>query len=131
MKKIDNTTNSLNWFEIPVLDIERSKKFYATIFDIELEVAQMDMGDSKMVMFPFSEGTGKATGGLVQGPDYKPSTEGSLIYMNANPDLTTVIEKVEAAGGKILAPKMSIGEHGNIAFILDTEGNKIGLHSVQ
>jgi predicted enzyme related to lactoylglutathione lyase len=124
---MDNTTNSLNWFEIPALDIERSKFFYETIFDMKMEAN--DMGGSKMAFFPWSSGSGKATGAVVQGENYKPSMEGCIVYLNANPNMDGVIAKVEAAGGKVLVPKMSIGEHGNIAFIMDTEGNNVGIHS--
>jgi predicted enzyme related to lactoylglutathione lyase len=126
---MDNTTNSLNWFEIPALDIDRSKKFYETIFEMKMD--PMDMGDSKMAFFPWTPGSGKATGAVVQSPQHKPSMEGSIIYLNANPAMDNVLARVEAAGGKVLAPKMNIGEHGNIAFIMDTEGNTIGIHSVE
>lgn len=124
---MDNTTNSLNWFEIPVLEIARAKSFYETIFDIEMEA--MDMNGDKLAFFPWTPGTGKVNGSLVESENNKPSTEGCRIYLNANPNMDVVMEKVEAAGGKVLMPKMSIGEHGNIAFILDTEGNNIGIHS--
>ncbi len=126
---MDNTTNSLNWFEIPASDIERSKKFYQTIFDIEME--DNNMGEAKMAFFPWQGGSGKATGAVVQSPDHKPSTDGAVVYLNANPAMDNVLAKVEAAGGQVLMPKMSIGEHGNIAFIMDTEGNKVGIHSVE
>lgn len=126
---MDNTTNSLNWFEIPAIDITRSKTFYQTIFGMEME--DQEMGDAKMAFFPWVAGSGKATGALVQSPNHKPSMEGSIVYLNANPNMDNVMAKVEAAGGKILVPKMSIGDHGNIAFIMDTEGNNIGIHSVK
>ena len=126
---MDNTTNSLNWFEIPALDVTRSQKFYETIFDIKMD--PFEMGDNKMAFFPSSPESGKATGSLVQSPSHKPSMEGSIIYLNANPAMDNVLAKVEAAGGKVLAPKMSIGEHGNIAFIMDTEGNNVGIHSIE
>ena len=124
---MDNTTNSLNWFEIPALDIKRSQNFYESIFNIEMEPQQM--GDSEMAFFPWIQGSGKATGSLVKSENHKPSMEGSLIYLNANPNMDEVIARVEKSGGKILVPKMAIGEHGNIAFIMDTEGNNVGLHS--
>ena len=124
---MDKTTNSLNWFEIPAADINRSQKFYETIFQIEM--SPMEMGDSKMAFFPWEAGSGKATGALVEGPMHKPSQSGAIIYLNANPDLNTVIEKVEAAGGKIVTPKFGIGEFGFSAYIQDTEGNQIALHS--
>ena len=126
---MDNTTNSLNWFEIPAIDVARSKKFYETIFGIEME--DNEMGDSKMAFFPWTPGSGKATGAVVQSENHKPSMEGTIVYLNANPTIDHVIDKVEGAGGKVLAPKMSIGDHGHIAFIMDTEGNNIGLHSTE
>ncbi len=124
---MDSNTNSLNWFEIPALDIDRSKIFYETIFD--LEMSEMEMDGMKMAFFPFAPGTGKANGGIAQSPGHKPSMEGTVIYLNANPDMAPVLEKVEAAGGKILMPKTAIGENGFMAMITDTEGNSIGIHS--
>lgn len=125
---MDNTTNSLNWFEIPAQDIDRSKNFYEIIFDIKME--PMEMGETKMAFFPWTQGSGKATGAIAQSSMHKPNTEGSIIYLNANPNMDSVIARVESAGGKILQPKMSIGENGHIAFIMDTEGNNIGIHSI-
>lgn len=126
---MDTTTNALNWFEIPATDIARSKKFYETIFEIQLE--DFEMGDMKMAMFPYESGSGKATGALAQSDNHKPSMEGSIIYLNANPAMDNVLSRVEAAGGKVLMPKTSIGENGNIAFIMDTEGNNVGIHSME
>jgi predicted enzyme related to lactoylglutathione lyase len=124
---MDNTTNSLNWFEIPANDIERSKQFYESILSIEMESHEME--GTKMAFFPWTPGSGKATGALAQGENHKPSMEGTVIYINANPNMDNVLARVEEAGGKVLVPKMSIGENGNIAFIMDTEGNNIGIHS--
>ena len=124
---MDNTTNSLNWFEIAANDIERSQNFYETIFGITMEYYEMD--GTKMAFFPWIAGSGKATGAIAEGPNHKPSMEGTIVYLNANPAMDNVLAKVEGAGGKILVPKMSIGEHGFIAFIMDTEGNNVGIHS--
>ena len=124
---MDNTTNSLNWFEIPANDIGRSKQFYESILNIEMESHEME--GTKMAFFPWTPGSGKATGALAQGENHKPSTEGTIIYINANPNMDNVLARVEEAGGKVLVPKMSIGENGNIAFIMDSEGNNIGIHS--
>jgi len=126
---MDNTTNALNWFEIPAQDINRSQNFYETIFDIKME--PMEMGETKMAFFPWTPDSGKATGAIAQSAMHKPNTEGSIIYLNANPNMDNVIARVESAGGKVLQPKMSIGENGNIAFIMDTEGNNIGIHSIE
>ncbi len=124
---MNNSTNALNWFEIPASNINRSKEFYEMIFSIEMPINEMH--NSVMAFFPWESGSGKATGALVQSEMHKPSKEGSIIYLNANPNLDPILKRVEKAGGKILVPKMDIGEHGFIAFIEDTEGNKVGIHS--
>jgi len=124
---MDNTTNALNWFEIPVIDINRSQKFYETIFDVKMMTAEM--GDMKMAMFPMDPSSGKAGGGIAQSPNHKPSMEGTVVYLNANPAMDNVISKVEEAGGKILLPKTPIGENGFMALVMDTEGNTVGIHS--
>lgn len=127
MEKLSTTTNALNWFEIPVTDIERAKRFYESTFDIEMQSVEM-MG-MKMAMFPSQ--SPKSSGALVQSPSHKPSSEGSIIYLNGNPDLQLVLDRIEPAGGKILMPKTDIGENGNMAFFSDTEGNTLGVHSGQ
>ncbi|MCB9240570.1 MAG: VOC family protein [Flavobacteriales bacterium] len=124
---MDQSTNSLNWFEIPATDVVRSKKFYETIFGIQMQ--DMEMDGSKMAFFPWQPGSGKATGSIVQSENHTPAMTGTIVYLNANPNMDPILARVEEAGGKVLAPKMSIGEFGNIAFIMDTEGNNIGLHS--
>lgn len=126
---MDSTTNALNWFEIPANNIKRSQKFYETIFKIEM--TYMEMEGSKMAMFPFEPGNGKASGGIVEGEHHKPSGEGTFVYLNANPAMDNVLARVEAAGGKIIQPKVSIGEHGNVAYIMDTEGSVVGIHSME
>ena len=118
--------NMLNWFEIPVSDFERGKKFYETIFTCNIPA--MDFGGLKMGMFPTDEG--KVGGALCCGPDYKPSMNGSLIYLNANPDLNDVLNKVESAGGKIIQAKKQISpDYGYMALFVDSEGNRMALHS--
>ena len=84
----------------------------------------------QMAYFPAVPGSGKASGALVKSGFHKPSKEGCVIYLNANPDLTAVLEKIEAEGGKILMPKTKItDEVGYMAFFEDTEGNSVALHS--
>ena len=118
--------NMLNWFEIPLSDFERGKKFYETIF--ACTIPAMDFGGLKMGMLPSDEG--KVSGALCSGPDYKPSMDGALIYLNANPDLTEVLNKVEGAGGKILQAKKQVSpEYGYMALFVDCEGNRMALHS--
>jgi len=125
---MDGNVNILNWFEISVSDMDRAKKFYETVFAIELPVQEM-MG-MHMAFFPAINMNGKVSGALVQGPMHKPSAEGAVIYLNGNPDLNTSLEKVEHAGGHVVMPKTKINDEvGYMAFFTDTEGNKIGLHS--
>lgn len=112
------------WFEIPVSDFDRGKTFYETIFDIEIQA--IDMGELKMGIFPH----GDVGCSICQGEWYKPSSEGTVVYMNANPDLSVALSKVENAGGKIIQAKKQISpDYGFMAFIEDTEGNRLALHS--
>lgn len=122
-----NKDNSLNWFEIPASDIKRATKFYETIFSVEMP--QMEMGGS-MAFFPADMHNGKVGGAVVQSDMHKPSADGAVIYLNANPDLDIALSKVEKAGGKVVMPKTKItDEIGYMAFFIDTEGNKVGMHS--
>lgn len=133
LKKIDEQTNILTWFEIPVTDIDRAKKFYETILDIEM-VKRAD-GNDEAVFFPFNPNVVQATSGRVTGVlsktvRNKPSSNGTLVYINSSPVIQTVLDKVEQAGGKVIAPKTKIPA-GFIAIIIDSEGNKVGLHAEQ
>jgi uncharacterized protein len=84
----------------------------------------------EMAFFPWEQGSGKASGGLVQSQMHKPSSDGVKIYLNGNPDLSNALSKVENAGGTITMPKTKISDDvGYMAFFIDTEGNSIGLHS--
>lgn len=126
-EKMSANTNAINWFEISVSNIERATKFYEAILDIKMY--QMEMMDTKMAMFPTGPESGKLGGALAESNMHHPSDKGVLVYLNANPDLQIVLDKVAAAGGKVNLPKTSIGGNGFMAFISDTEGNTIGLHS--
>ncbi len=122
------SVNSLNWFEIPATDILRAKAFYEAIFDIKMD--EMEMMGIKMAFFPAEPQNGKVSGCLAQGDMYTPSMDGTKVYLNGNPDMATVLDKVAAAGGKVLMPKTQISpEIGYMAFFADSEGNSIGLHS--
>ena len=122
--------NAISWFEIPTIDINRAQKFYEAIMDIQmipLEVASM-----KMRMFPLEDKMGVGGALVDSGGFHKPSlTDGPVIYLNANPDVQIVVDKVEAAGGKIIMAKTEISpEYGYMALITDTEGNRIAFHSI-
>ena len=123
--------NAISWFEIPTTDINRAQKFYETIFGISM--MPMDLPNIKMRMFPLDDMMTQVGGALVDsGGFHKASaTDGPLIYLNANPDVQIVLDKVVAAGGSIMVPKTEISpEYGHMAVFMDTEGNRIALHSV-
>ena len=125
---METNANSLNWFEIPATDIKRAKKFYEAIFDIQME--ESEMMNTKMAFFPYEMGSGKASGGLCQSDFHKPGMDGVIVYLNGNPDLKTVLDKVESAGGRVIMPKTEITpEIGYMAFFIDSEGNRMALHS--
>jgi predicted enzyme related to lactoylglutathione lyase len=126
---MDKNTNSLNWFEIPAIDIARATKFYESIFSIKMEPMGEMMG-MKMVGFPYEPGNGKASGALVNSDMHKPSMDGCVVYLNANPEIQTVIDRIESAGGKVIMPRTMIDENiGYMAFFIDSEGNKMALHA--
>src|SRR5882724_3912807 len=126
---MESTANALNWFEIPVDEIERAQDFYEGIFDMEMAPMQEMMG-MKMVGFPIEMTSGKVSGGLVESDNHVPSDEGSVIYLNANPDIQAVLDRVEGFGGEVLMPRTEISpEIGFMAFFIDSEGNKVGLHA--
>ena len=120
--------NAINWFEIPVTNFDRAKKFYEVILDAEM-FAMEAMG-MKSAFFPADLQTGIG-GCIIVGQGYEPSQKGSLVYLNGGEDLGVVLARVEKAGGKILLPKTAIGQNGFMAHITDTEGNKVGLHSMK
>ncbi|WP_343675175.1 VOC family protein [Chitinophaga sp.] len=133
LNKIDAHTNVITWFEIPVSDIERAQTFYETILDIQL-VKRNDGGDEAL-FFPYNPDVVQATSGRVTGVLSKsgkntPSANGTVVYINASPNLQQVLDKVEKAGGKVIVPKTGIPA-GFIAIIIDSEGNKVGLHAEQ
>lgn len=123
--------NAISWFEIPTTDIDRAQKFYEAIFDMKMQ--PLNMPNIKMRMFPVDDPMTQIGGALVDsGGFHKPSaTDGPLIYLNGNPDVQKILDKVEAAGGKIMLPKTTISdEYGDMAVFSDTEGNRIALHNV-
>ncbi len=121
--------NAINWFEIPVKNFDKTKKFYETILDVDMPIME-EMG-MKSAFFPAEMESGGIGGCIIQGEGYEPSPEGSLVYLNGGNDLGVPLSKVEAAGGKILLPKTAIGPNGFMAHFTDIEGNKVGLHSMK
>jgi predicted enzyme related to lactoylglutathione lyase len=123
--------HAISWFEIPSADLDRAQRFYESIFKVEL--FPLDVANIRMRMFPIDDPATGIGGAVVHAEGfYAPSeSDGVLIYLNANPDVQIILDRVEAAGGKIMVPKTAISpEYGFMGIFVDTEGNRIGLHSV-
>lgn len=128
---MEQKQNVVCWFEIYVNDLERAKKFYGTVLNIELTDAPPIEGmDLQMVFFPWVENAPNASGALVKMKDGITGAGGTLIYFQSE-DCAIEQSRVEAAGGKICQAKFPIGEHGFCAICSDTEGNMFGLHSLK
>jgi len=118
----------INWFEIPAADFDRANKFYSSVMGIELYV--MEMMGTKMGIFPTADN--ESGGAIVHGDDYAPSMTGTTVYLNGGADLSGALGKVEPNGGKVIVPKTHIGDGmGYFAMFIDTEGNKVALHSIK
>ena len=123
-------SNPVAWFEIPVTDMKRAIKFYETVFDFKLD--HRILGPLEMAWFPEIENGKGSTGSLVLHKDfYKPSADGILIYFSSpTGDLANEEKRVEKAGGRIIFPKKLIAENiGYMSVFLDSEGNRIAMHS--
>jgi len=120
-----NRNNAVVWTELPATDFARAVGFYETVLGISLR--QEDMGPMKLGVFPYGEGG--VSGAVIFGPGYRPSVDGGCIYLNADGRLDAAMARVEAAGGKIAGPIIDLPPGmGRFVHILDTEGNRLGLH---
>lgn len=121
--------SAITWFEIPVTDIQRAVAFYGAVLQVEIPIADLteEMG-SHLGMLPDRGGVG---GALVQNSRYHyvPGEAGALVYLHVDGEMDGVLATVEAAGGEVLLPKSGVGDEGFTAWIRDTEGNRVGLHS--
>lgn len=120
--------NAINWFEIPVSDLDRAKKFYENILGISLDLNEM--GPMKMAWFPMEQNGAGAPGALMKSEGYTPSHSGSLVYFSVD-DIEATLSNINSIGGKTLVPKTSIGQFGFTAHFEDCEGNRVALHSTR
>ena len=124
----NNTSNTAVWFEIPATKFKRAVKFYHDILDVDIVEEEMD--GLNLGLFPHDNKT-SVYGAIIYGMDFKPSKDGSIVYFNGGDNLATALSKVEAAGGKVIIPKTHLGDEiGYIAHFIDTEGNRVGIHSM-
>lgn len=120
--------HALSWFEIPVSDFARARAFYEAVLGHAIQT--MEMGP--MTMGFLSSDPAAVGGAIVHGEGATPSQQGTTVYLNGGDDLATMLARVELAGGTIAVPKTEIGnDFGFFALFLDTEGNRIGLHSMR
>jgi predicted enzyme related to lactoylglutathione lyase len=117
--------NALNWFEIPVENLDRAARCYEILLATKMRREKMG-GVVNYAIFPYEEpGSG---GALVDDPK-RPRGQGVMIYLNANGQLDAILSRVEEAHAKISLPKTAIGPDGFIAILVDTEGNHVGFNS--
>jgi len=133
------TRNPIGWAEIYVEDLARAQKFYETVLDLKMEAAPLPEGMQaekgsddyfEMVFFPGEMDAPGISGAIVKSAMFKPGAGGTLNYFSCA-DCAVEISRVEAAGGKVLSGKMSIGQYGFCGICTDSEGNQIGFHSMQ
>lgn len=118
--------NTLNWFEIPATDFARAKAFYAKVLDAPIQ--DFDKNYAFLPTDPKKDGFG---GAIARGENYVPAMTGTTVYLDGGNDLSVPLSRVEKAGGTVILPKTPVGENrGFIALFIDTEGNKVGFHSI-
>ena len=125
---MSSSPHALSWFEIPATNFNRAKAFYEAVLGRTIE--PMVMGPTTM---GFLSSDPNAVGGaIVHSEDAEPSKLGTTVYLNGGDDLAPMLSRVERAGGSIAVPKTEIGnDFGFFAHFIDTEGNKVGLHSMR
>ncbi len=117
--------SALTWFEIPVADFDRARRFYETI--LETTIPEHAFQGSRIAVFPYEQGG--AGGCLDAGSPSKPGDRGVVIYLDVRGRLDRTLQLVASAGGRIASPKAELPNIGFVAQIIDSEGNRVGLHS--
>jgi len=121
--------NAVSWFEIPVQDMERARTFYAAILGKPTQDV-LDKGAVKMSILPLGNDKGQVGGALTHSQGSKPSMSGTLVYLNASPNIQEFIDRVQPAGGRVLVQRTDIGEDmGFFSIFSDSEGNQVALHA--
>ncbi len=127
-QKSNKMKSFVSIFEIPATDISRAISFYEAILDISIE--QMEVPGLEIGVLPYEDQM--VVGVIMKGEGFTPSADGVTIYLNAGDDLQVMLDKVEKNGGQVLVPKTPhADESGFFALFLDSEGNKMGLHSTR
>ena len=113
------------WFEIPAQDLDRASRFYESV--LQAQLTREDQGSIRMAVFPHDKSL--ASGALVKAEGYRPTEQGSVVYLNVD-DVRPALARVPKAGGTVLQPATKLPEQGGVfAQIRDSEGNRVGLYS--
>ncbi len=124
---MSSSSPALSWFEIPVSNFDRAKAFYESMLGRSIE--RMEMGPT--VMGFLSTDPDAVGGAIVFSEEATPSQQGTTVYFSGGDDLAPMLARVVKSGGTVVIPKTEIGNNfGFFAHFIDTEGNKIGLHSM-
>lgn len=127
--------NPVGWFEIYVEDMDRARKFYEEVFQVELmnldDPNDPSNANMKMMAFPFTMEDLPGASGMLVWQEGVPSGGNSTIVYFSSLDCAVEEGRVVTAGGKVIQPKMAIGEHGFMSLCEDTEGNTFGIHSMK
>ncbi|MGE5393461.1 MAG: VOC family protein [Candidatus Saccharibacteria bacterium] len=127
---MEKMVNSINWFEIPVLNFDRAKEFYSRLYNYEM--TETPRNGLRIGLLPIDDQSKGVGGAIVQGTDYFPSALGARIYLNGGDDLQHILDRVISAGGEVIQHKTKISDEiGFFAIFEDTEGNHISLHSIK
>ena len=121
---MSTNANPVNWFEIPVSDLDRARAFYEAVFGFGLDL--FEFGEIRTAWLPRPENATGSSGGLVQAPGRTPSRDGTIVFFTV-PDIDVTLAAVQKNGGKVVMPKSDGGEHGSIAHFEDCEGNLVAL----
>jgi predicted enzyme related to lactoylglutathione lyase len=116
------------WFELPTQDLDRAEAFYRAVLGHPMRRERSPDGSIDMAMFDPPDAEFK--GALVKGEHFSPGMQGALVYLSGGADLAVPLARVEPAGGRVVMPKTAIGPYGHIAMFIDSEGNRVGLHSM-
>jgi predicted enzyme related to lactoylglutathione lyase len=119
-------SNAVGWFDIHVVNYERAKSFYEKVFNVKLVDLPIEWG--KQAVFPFSHESPNISGALVEKKDMQPNASNTVVYFETE-DCVAEESRIEQEGGRVIQPKMHIGEFGYVSIFIDSEGNTIGLHS--
>ena len=118
---------NIDWFEIPSADFGRASRFYESVFDCTLKTEEF----GTFPMAVFASPSGEGVGCVIKGEPYVPGPHGTVIYLNGGASIDKVLARIEPAGGRILMGKMALPDNlGFIAHFIDTEGNRLGLHTM-